>query len=112
MQHSPLTYQEVGRMIRACRDATAIPFDRIPDATLGSFSGFRQGDREYEAMVERVVSATNARGLYLGGPQAWMDRPGFDFFQAPDDTFFIRLGVQNSLRSAPSGVAPTEGAED
>lgn len=209
MQHSPLSYQDVGRMIWACRDAPAIPFIRIPDATagdiqkatdigalgiivplvdtvekieaavqytrfppdgvrslgggqyrglwgndyrqtandnilivamiespagvevaeeiaavdgvdivmaassdLGSFSGFRQGDREYEAMVDEISSATNEAGLYLGGPQAWMDRPGFDFFQAPDDTYFIRVGVRNSLQSAPIGVAPTEGAQD
>ena len=33
MQHSPLTYQEVARMIWACRGAPAIPFIRVPDAT-------------------------------------------------------------------------------
>jgi hypothetical protein len=41
-----------------------------------------------------------------------MDRAGFDFFQAPDDTFFIRMGVQNSLRAAPTGMAPIEGGQD
>ena len=35
MQHSPLTYTEVARMIRACKDAPAIPFIRVPDATQG-----------------------------------------------------------------------------
>jgi 2-keto-3-deoxy-L-rhamnonate aldolase RhmA len=35
MQHSPLTYQEVARMIWACRGAPAIPFIRVPDATAG-----------------------------------------------------------------------------
>jgi len=35
MQHSPLTYSEVARMIWACRDAPAIPFIRVPDATEG-----------------------------------------------------------------------------
>lgn len=35
MQHSPLSYQEVARMIYACRDAPAIPFVRVPDATEG-----------------------------------------------------------------------------
>jgi 2-keto-3-deoxy-L-rhamnonate aldolase RhmA len=35
MQHSPLTYSEVARMIRACSDAPAIPFIRVPDATEG-----------------------------------------------------------------------------
>jgi 4-hydroxy-2-oxoheptanedioate aldolase len=71
MQHSPLTYQEVGRMIWACRGAPAIPFVRIPDATAGDI-----------------------------------------FFQAPDDAYFIRAGVRESLRRAPAGVAPVEGAGD
>lgn len=35
MQHSPLTYKEVETMIWACKDAPAIPFIRIPDATEG-----------------------------------------------------------------------------
>ncbi|MCC6389378.1 MAG: hypothetical protein IT167_02150 [Bryobacterales bacterium] len=35
MQHSPLTYQEVAHMIRACKGAPAIPFIRVPDATEG-----------------------------------------------------------------------------
>src|ERR1044071_8493086 len=33
MQHSPLTYQEVARMMFACRGAAATPFIRVPDAT-------------------------------------------------------------------------------
>jgi len=208
MQHSPLTYQEVARMIWACRDAPAIPFVRIPDATagdiqkatdmgalgivvplvdtvekisnavkyakfppegvrslgggqyrglwgndyrdtanenimvvamiespagvavadeiaavegvdvvmaaatdLGSFSGFRQGDPEYEAMVITIRDATLNAGLKLGGPQAWTDREGFSFFQGPSDTVLVRMGVQSSLQTV-SGVAPIEGAED
>ncbi len=35
MQHSPLSYNEVARMIWACRGARAIPFIRVPDATEG-----------------------------------------------------------------------------
>lgn len=35
MQHSPLSYQEVARMIWACRGAPAIPLIRVPDATEG-----------------------------------------------------------------------------
>ena len=35
MQHSPLTYQEVARMIWAGRNLPAIPFIRVPDATEG-----------------------------------------------------------------------------
>jgi len=33
MQHSPLTYSDVAKMIWACRGASAIPFIRVPDAT-------------------------------------------------------------------------------
>lgn len=209
MQHSALTYQDVERMIFACKGAPAIPFIRVPDATagdiqkatdigalgiivplvdtvgkieaavrfakyppegirslgggqyralwgndyrqtandnimivamiespdgveiadeiaavpgvdvvmaastdLGSFSGHRQGDPEYERMVDEIVRATNRAGLYLAGPQAWMDREGFDFFQAPDETYFIRVGVRESLRAAPAGSASVEGAEN
>ncbi|MCZ6889578.1 MAG: aldolase/citrate lyase family protein [Gammaproteobacteria bacterium] len=35
MQHSPLTFQEVARMIWAGRDLPAVPFIRVPDATEG-----------------------------------------------------------------------------
>jgi 2-keto-3-deoxy-L-rhamnonate aldolase RhmA len=35
MQHSPLTYFDVARMIRACKGAPAVPFIRVPDATPG-----------------------------------------------------------------------------
>src|SRR5260370_32492542 len=33
MQHSPLPYGDVARMIWACRGAQAVPFLRVPDAT-------------------------------------------------------------------------------
>lgn len=33
MQHSPLTYGDVARMIWACRGSQAVPFIRVPDAT-------------------------------------------------------------------------------
>jgi 2-keto-3-deoxy-L-rhamnonate aldolase RhmA len=209
MQHSPLSFQDVARMIWACRDAPAVPFMRVSGATagdiqravdigvlgiflplvdsaeeiasavrfakyppegerslgggqyralwgddyretanenilvvamiespagvavareiaavpgvdglfaastdLGSFSGYRQGDPQYEALVEEIVSAAVDAGLWLGGPQAWMDRAGFSIFQAPSDTALLRLGVETSLAAAPKGVAEIEGAED
>jgi 4-hydroxy-2-oxoheptanedioate aldolase len=79
---------------------------------LGSFSGLAQGDPRYEQMVTDIVDATRAAGVYLGGPQAWMNREGFTFFQGPSDTALIRIGVQESLRTAPRGVATTEGEDD
>ena len=169
MQHSSLNYTDVARMIWACRDAPAVPFIRIPDATegdiqkatdigalglivpmvddaekmeqavhfakyppegrrsqgggqygrlwgsdyrqtwnenlmviamvetligvdasaeiagvdgvdgifvasgdLGSFSGKRQGDPEYEALVDKINDGIESAGKYAGGPSAWM----------------------------------------
>ncbi len=208
MQHSPLSYQEVARMIWACKDAPAIPFIRVPDATegdiqkatdigalgiivpmvitpeemenavrwakyppvgirsqgggqyraiwgndyrqtandnimiiamieqlegveqanaiasvtgvdavfaassdLGSFSGRRQGEPEYERMITKIKDDTLGADKVLGGPSAWRDREGFLFFQAPGTTTFIRNGVRAMLADAPDGVAAIEGTE-
>jgi 2-keto-3-deoxy-L-rhamnonate aldolase RhmA len=213
MQHSPLSYQEVARMIWACRGAPAMPFIRVPDATegdiqkavdigavgiiipmvenlekvkaaikfakypplgarsqgggqygslwgndyrknandnvmivamiespagvaiaeqiaalpgvdavfaastdLSSFSGLRQGDPQYEAMVTKIHDLTLKYGKGLGGPLAWKNRPGFNFFQGPGETALLRSGARATLGGAPSegapkGVAPLEGTE-
>ncbi len=215
MQHSPLTYQDVARMLRSCTGAAAIPFIRVPDAVegdiqkatdigalgiivpmvdtvekaenavkfakyppigrrsqgsgqygalwgrdyrrlandnimvvamienpagvaivdkiaavpgidvvfvastdLGSFSGFRQGDAKYEALVTRVLDTTTRAGLKVGGPQAWKDtRKGYSFFQGGDEAGLLRagaraaLGAQPAATGQPRGVAPIEGSE-
>ena len=51
---------------------------------LGNFSGHKQGDKEYEAMVSRIHDVTLEHGIRLGGPQAWRDRPGFYLFPGAD----------------------------
>jgi 2-keto-3-deoxy-L-rhamnonate aldolase RhmA len=213
MQHSPLTHQDVARMIWAGKGAPAIPFVRVPDATegdiqkaadngalgiilpmveslekvkncvkfakyppfgkrsqgggqygamwgddyrrtandnimvvamiespdgvkiadqiaavpgvdvvfvastdLGSFSGFKQGEPQYEALATRIHDATLKAGLGLGGPLAWRNRPGYNFFQGPGETSLIRSGAQAALGTsmaagARQGVAPIEGEE-
>jgi 2-keto-3-deoxy-L-rhamnonate aldolase RhmA len=214
MQHSPLTYQDVARMIMACKGAAAIPFIRVPDATegdiqkavdigalgiilpmvdtvekatsaakfakypptgrrsqgngqygalwggdyratandnimivamienpagveivdriaavpgvdlifvastdLGSFSGFKQNDPQYEALVTKIVQTTTKAGLKLGGPLAWKNtRKGYAFFQGPSEAALIKCGTRVSLGLQPSGcptggVAATEGSE-
>lgn len=215
MQHSPMTYQDVARMIAACKGAPAIPFIRIPDANegdiqkamdigalglmipmvdsvekarntvtfakypplgrrsqgsgqygslwgrtyrqtindnlliiamienpagvaiadqiaavpgidglfvastdLSSFTGLRQGDAKYEALVSRVFDIAQKRGLILGGPSAWKDtRKGFNFFQGPDEMSLLRSGARGALggppaaQGQPRGVAPIEGSE-
>ncbi len=197
MQHSPLTYSDVAKMIYACRGAAAMPFIRVPDATesdiqkatdigalgvivpqvetvekaqaavrwskyppigsrslgggqygalwggdyrqtandnmlvvvmiespagvkladriasvpgvdvvfaastdLGSYSGFKQGDPQYEALVTSIHDATLKAGRKLGGPQMWMNRDGFSFFQGPSETVLIRSGAQAALGTA------------
>jgi len=213
MQHSPLTYGDVARMIWACRGAPAMPFVRVPDATesdiqkatdigavgiivptvdtvekaqaavkwskyppegrrsqgngqygalwgndyrqtanenmvvvimietpigvenaekiasvpgidvifaastdLANFSGHRQGEKGYEALVTRIHDVTLQHGIRLGGPQAWKDRPGFTFFQGPGETQLIKSGARVNLApnhvegAAQPGVAPIEGA--
>jgi 4-hydroxy-2-oxoheptanedioate aldolase len=215
MQHSPLTYTDAARMIWACRDAPAIPFIRVPDATegdiqkatdigalgiiipmvdnvdkirdavtfahyppmgkrsqgggqyraiwgndyraaanenimivamiespagveiadeiagvpgvdvvfaassdLGSFTGLRQGNPEYEALVTTIRDETLAAGLIVGGPLAWMStREGYGFFQGPSATSLVRTGARVVLEAAdpcfgvPAGVAPVEGED-
>jgi 2-keto-3-deoxy-L-rhamnonate aldolase RhmA len=215
MQHSPLTFEDVGRMIWACRGSSAMPFIRVPDATegeiqkatdlgalgiivptvdtvekaeaavkwakyppvgrrsqgngqygalygsdyrqtandnmvvvimietpigvenaekiasvpgidvifaastdLGNFSGHKQGEKEYESLVTRIHDVTLEHGIRLGGPQAWKERQGFTFFQAPGETTLIKLGAEVNLSRSPAqnagmkpGVAATEGTE-
>ncbi|MBN1238052.1 MAG: hypothetical protein JXB36_06100 [Gammaproteobacteria bacterium] len=84
---------------------------------LSSFSGLRQGDPDYEALVTRIKDATLAAGKYLAGPLAWKDtREGYTFFQGPPESVLIRNGARQSLGGnanpgLPRGVAPTEGSE-
>jgi 4-hydroxy-2-oxoheptanedioate aldolase len=215
MQHSPLTFQEVARMIWACRGASAVPFIRVPDATegdiqkaadvgalgiivpmvdtvekvkaavkfakypplgarslgggqyralwgadyretandnimviamiesptgveiadkiasvpgvdvvfiastdLGSFSGLKQGDPRYEALVTKSRDAILKAGRKVGGPLAWKNREGYAFFQGPGETTLLRAGAEAALKGAAAappgarpGVAPIEGEE-
>ncbi len=64
---------------------------------LGNFSGHKQGDPEYDALVKRIHDVTLQHGIKLGGPQAWNNRPGFTFFQGPGETQLIRIGAKANL---------------
>jgi 2-keto-3-deoxy-L-rhamnonate aldolase RhmA len=89
----------------------------IASTDLGSFSGYKQGQPEYEALVDKIKAAVLAKGLKLGGPDAWRTtRKDYTFFQAAGEPQLIRLGAQQTLKGtvAPEGrrgVAPTEGSE-
>ncbi|MBL8228127.1 MAG: hypothetical protein JNL98_06605 [Bryobacterales bacterium] len=83
---------------------------------LSSFSGLKQGDPKYEALVKKIHDDVLKAGKYLGGPHAWKDRNGYTFFQGAGEPTLIRMGAQLSLGGAPApetkkGVAPTEGNE-
>lgn len=82
---------------------------------LSSFSGLKQGDPKYEAMIKKIHDATLKAGKKLAGPLAWKERPDFTFFQGPGETNLIRSGARLALGSPTTeggrrGIAPTEGA--
>ncbi len=89
----------------------------VASTDLASFSGLRQGDPKYEAMVTTVHETTTGLGLKVGGPLAWKDsRKGYSFFQGPSEAALIRCGAKVSLGVTPTGcpttgVALTEGRE-
>ncbi len=85
---------------------------------IGSFSGYKQGDPEYEEIVDQIKYATLGAKKYLAGPSAWKGvRDGYMFFQAPSDTSLLKMGIQQILQSSadtglPRGIAPIEGKDD
>lgn len=90
----------------------------VASSDLGSFTGRRQGDPQYEALVSRVKDATLAAGRTVGGPLAWMtSREGYGFFQGPSAQALIRTGTRVTLEDAdpcrflPSGTAPVPGED-
>src|SRR5207244_4437751 len=63
---------------------------------LGNFSGTKQGEPKYEAMVTTIHDTTLKAGIKLGGPLAWKgqpNRPGFTFFQGPGETGLMKEGA-------------------
>ena len=88
----------------------------VASTDLGSFSGYKQGEPQYEALVSKTRDAVLKAGRKVGGPIAWRDRPGYHFFQAPGEPALIKLGADKVLAGAAEpgmkkGVAPIEGAE-
>jgi 2-keto-3-deoxy-L-rhamnonate aldolase RhmA len=105
---------EISNQIAAL-DGVDIIFAASTD--IGSFSGYVQGDREYEDIVDKIKSSTLGAGKYLAGPVAWKDtRDGYSFFQASSDTALIGMGANQILNAStsinfPQGIAPIEGEE-
>jgi 2-keto-3-deoxy-L-rhamnonate aldolase RhmA len=64
---------------------------------LGNFSGYKQGDPDYERLINVVHDAALAAGKRLCGPFAWRDRPDFTCFQNGSETAAIARGVAAEL---------------
>jgi len=64
---------------------------------LGNFSGYRQGDPDYEREINIVHDAAIKAGIKLCGPWAWRDRPDFTCFQAGNEMAAIARGAKAEL---------------
>ncbi len=113
MIENPLGVEIVDQI--AALDEVDVVF--VASSDLGSFTGLRQGDPQYEALVTKIKDATLKAGKYVAGPSAWKGtREGYTFFQGPPDTALIRSGARLELEGSAEegqsrGVAPIEGTE-
>ena len=106
------------RIAREIANTPGVDVVFAASSDLGSFSGRRQGDPEYEALVTTIKDATLGAGRTLGGPLAWMtSREGYGFFQGPSAQALVRAGGRLTLeqsdpcRFLPAGTAPVPGEE-
>lgn len=113
MQHSPLNYEQVARMIWACKDAPAIPFIRVPDATEGDI----QKATDIGAlgiiipMVDDVQKVKNAVTFAKYPPTGKRSRGGGqygrlwgrDYRETANDNIMIVAMIES-----PAGVAVTD----
>jgi hypothetical protein len=68
---------------------------------LGNFSGFQEGDPEYELLVTEIVEAAQAADKRVCGPLRWMgDRPEFTCFQGGTESANIRRGASAEIEGA------------
>lgn len=68
---------------------------------LGNFSGYREGDPEYEVLITEIARAARAAGKVACGPLRWMgERPDFTCFQASTEGANIRRGAQEEIQAA------------
>ena len=113
MQHSPLTYQEVARMIFACRGSAGMPFIRVPDATesdiqkatdigaIGVIVPTVDTVEKAEAAVKWTKYPPFGRRSQGGGQyrELW----GNDYRQTANDNMMVVIMIET-----PEGVANAE----
>src|SRR5262249_32812682 len=73
-----------------------------------NFSGYKQGDPDYERAINIVHDAALKAKVRLCGPLAWRDRPDFTCFQAGTETAAINRGVAAELGSLKDTQAKPE----
>jgi len=76
---------------------------------LGNFSGFGEGDPEYEALITEVATAAQEAGIHACAPLRWANRPDFTCFQAGTEGANIRRGAAAEIRQAEERYGSTGG---
>ena len=76
---------------------------------LGNFSGFGEGDAEYEALITEVATAAKEAGIHACAPLRWANRPEFTCFQAGTEGANIRRGAAAELQQAQERFNSTGG---
>ena len=76
---------------------------------LGNFSGYGEGDPEYEALITEVTTAAKEAGIHACAPLRWADRPDFTCFQAGTEAANIRRGAQAEIQQAEVRFSDTGG---
>ena len=67
---------------------------------LGNFSGFGDGDTEYDALITEVSEAALEAGIHACAPLRWAARGAFTCFQAGTEAANIRRGAQAEIQQA------------
>jgi hypothetical protein len=75
---------------------------------IGNFSGYRQGDPDYERAINIVHDAAIKAGKKLCGPFAWKDRSDFTCFQAGNEGAQIVRGARAELGNLANTQAKPE----
>ena len=98
--------------VEAAREIAQIPgVDGLFAASgdLGNFSGFGEGDAEYEALITEVSTAAKEAGIHACAPLRWADRADFTCFQAGTEAANIRRGAAAEIAQAEAAFNSTGG---
>ena len=70
----------------------------VASGDLGNFSGYKEGEPQYEALVAEIEKAAKDNGLALCGPLRWRkERAGCTCFQAGNEMAIIKRGAAAEL---------------